>query len=334
MAEPVDIDLQAVTPEEAERLRRLGVRLPSVSETSVDPSKAADYVENRLTAVGFSIYLGGYHLYCTNMNLPIMLPDDDIDFTLQSATPVSYGVYPDRRSADAAVRGANFRPPMLTPFAYYSAAGGAIIAPTIFSPATTPKTILTMASARRTLAETVQRELTTLAISIVGGMILRTVLARLVRIGSQEDNVPRATPRAVRIRPVNGTVNVGGGLEPEARSGCTNLNPINPNSGGPSAGIPNHVRAGFEDIGDIFEPGSVTRIFSRRLRFVDVRWQQAATGSATVMAPGGTLDLNVWTQSPQEVSTLIRSFQQAGFRNVAGNGYVGPGTVITGTWRP
>jgi hypothetical protein len=57
MADPVDIDFQAVTPEEAERLRRLGVRLPTASAASVDPSKAADYIDNRLTAVGFDIYL-------------------------------------------------------------------------------------------------------------------------------------------------------------------------------------------------------------------------------------------------------------------------------------
>jgi hypothetical protein len=228
---------------------------------------------------------------------------------------------------------------MLTPFAYYSAAGGAITAPTIFAPATTPKVILTMASARRLLAESVQRDLSVLAISIVEGMVLRTIFARFVRVGSQEDATPAKPPRPPRIRPVNGTVNAGGGLEAEAQAGCTNLNPVNPNSGGASSGIPNHIRAGLEDIGDIFEPGSVTRIFSRRLRFGDVQWQQAATGSARVMAPGGTLDLNVWTQSQEEVDILIGAFRRAGFRDVTnvdphlGKGFIGPGTVIRGTWK-
>lgn len=332
MPDPVDVELRQVTPEEAERLRRLGIQLPTASEASADPRTSTDFIDNRLTAVGFGIYLGGYHLYCTKMSLPVFLPEDDVDFTLQAATPVSNAVFPDRQSADAAVRAADFRPPMQLPFAYYSGAGGAIIVPTIFSPATAPKTVLTMASARRTLAESVQRDLTMLAISIVGGIILRTVFARLIKAGSSGDDPPEQTPTALKIKPVNGTVNVGGGLEPEARSGCTNLNPINPNSGGPSSGIPNHVRAGFEDIGDVFEQGSVNRIFSRRLRYVDVRWPQAANGSARVMAPGGTFDLNVWTGSKEEADAVIKAFQQAGFRNVRSNGYVGPGTIIEGSW--
>ena len=53
----VDIDLEAVTADEAQRLRNQGVQLPAV-KASVDPRTRADYIDNRLTAVGFSIYLG------------------------------------------------------------------------------------------------------------------------------------------------------------------------------------------------------------------------------------------------------------------------------------
>jgi peptidoglycan hydrolase-like protein with peptidoglycan-binding domain len=137
-----------------------------------------------------------------------------------------------------------------------------------------------------------------------------------------------------RVRPINGTVNVGGtGTALEGVGPCTNLNPLKPGSGGATIDIPNLIKAGFEEIGEIFEPGSVQRLVSRRLRFGDVNWQQAVSGTKRVMAPGGQLELNVWTSGPAEVETLINSFRGAGFDNVRNmTGLDGPGTIITGTW--
>lgn len=133
-----------------------------------------------------------------------------------------------------------------------------------------------------------------------------------------------------RIAPVNGTVNVGGG--PKDGVGVTNLNPIVPGTGGPTAGqIPNHVAAGFEDMGDIFHYGSVNVVKSSRLPFGTVNWQQSATASYRVMATGGRLHLNVWTQSQSEVDQVIQAFTNAGFRNVQNSTkLVGAGTIITG----
>jgi hypothetical protein len=129
-------------------------------------------------------------------------------------------------------------------------------------------------------------------------------------------------------------VNVGGtGTALEGVGPSTNLNPLKPGSGGATIDIPNLIKAGFEEIGEIFEPGSVQRLVSRRLRFGDVNWQQAVSGTKRVMAPGGQLELNVWTSGPAEVETLINSFRGAGFDNVRNmTGLDGPGTIITGTW--
>lgn len=131
-----------------------------------------------------------------------------------------------------------------------------------------------------------------------------------------------------RLRPVNGKVNVGGGLESGSEN-ATNLNPIKPGSGGPARGIPNHVKAGFEDIGKIFEPGSAKVVYSSRLRFGDVNWRQAAAGAAKAMPPGGRLMLNVWTTSPKQATIIVNAFRGAGFRQVRYIGS-GPGTMISG----
>ncbi|MDM0118000.1 hypothetical protein QTI66_38600 [Variovorax sp. J22R133] len=77
----------------------------------------------------------------------------------------------------------------------------------------------------------------------------------------------------------------------ETPTGYTNLNPINPNSGGPSRGIPNHIRAGFEEIGEVIEHATVRQIISNRLRFVDISdWNAAARGAFQVMRPGGRVN--------------------------------------------
>lgn len=116
-----------------------------------------------------------------------------------------------------------------------------------------------------------------------------------------------------RVKPLNGKVSVGGGFE--NRDG-TNLNPINPNSGGPSRNIPNHVLGRMEDMDKLFEPASVRNMISSKLRFVDVNWTQGTNAAAKVMAPGGKVSMNVWCQSGAEEAVLRDAFTRAGFRNV------------------
>ncbi len=128
------------------------------------------------------------------------------------------------------------------------------------------------------------------------------------------------------IRPVNDTVNVGGGGE---IPNVTNLNPIKPGSGGPARGIPNHVKGGMEEMDALFAPGSVKTMNSVRLRYVDVEWQRATQAAARVMPPGGKVSMNIWTQNQQEVAALTTAFERAGFKNVRIWGvFPGPGTML------
>ena len=73
----------------------------------------------------------------------------------------------------------------------------------------------------------------------------------------------------------------------------------------------------------------------KRLPFQTVNWTQSATAASKVMAPGGQLQLNVWTRSQAEVDQIIKAFTDAGFKNVRNMTPkpfdVGAGTVIVGT---
>ena len=146
---------------------------------------------------------------------------------------------------------------------------------------------------------------------------MRTMSAKLI-------NAARGSMRPVRIRPVNGQVNVGGGHE---TPNMTNLNPVKPGSGGPEVGIPNHVRAPMEAMDDIFEPGSVTYIMSSKLRYHDFDWPRATQAAANVMPRGGKVFMNVWCGSDTEARAIAAAFQKAGFERAWVEGH-GPGTII------
>jgi hypothetical protein len=165
------------------------------------PANEADYIENQLHAVGYGIYLFGCHLYCKNLQMPVLLPDSHIDFTVSKAQAIDTQIYSDRAAADAAILSAPAAAEGVTRFAYYRGAGGAIIVPTVFSPATTPITIQTLLTARSLLADEVQKELIVLAISMVGGLVLKTILTRIVRVGSKSADPVPGQPAPLRIKP-------------------------------------------------------------------------------------------------------------------------------------
>lgn len=124
---------------------------------------------------------------------------------------------------------------------------------------------------------------------------------------------PRIRSTTQGLKPVNGKVNVGGGME---TPNMTNLNPCNPNSGRPTKGIPNHVLGGMEDMDAIFAQDSIDVMMSSKLRFADVNWPQAARAAAKVMRRGGKVEMNVWCSSPAEAEALVKAFKEAGFSDV------------------
>jgi hypothetical protein len=156
------------------------------------PKDDADYVDTRMTGVGYSIYLGGFQVYCTGMSLYIEVPNSLVDLNPTKFEPIDAKVYGTLAQANEAIRRAPAKAKGVMPFAYYRGGGGAVIAPTIFSAATTPRIIATLWEARRLLAESVQRDLASLAIGIVGGMVFRAIPGRFLRAGSGDPEPPRA----------------------------------------------------------------------------------------------------------------------------------------------
>jgi hypothetical protein len=294
------------------------------------PKDDARYIDRIVTAVGYSIYIGGYHVFCEGINVPVFVPDNMVDFGLGVANEATNQLFDTIDEAKAAAAACSRKPAI----AYFVGAGGAVVAPTVICPATAPQLVATMFEARRMLSKAVSDELAVLAVSLVGGMILRAVMSRIV--GAQRGGkVPPKSPKGIKIRAKNDQINVGGALEEGSRE-YTNLNPVDPNSGGAARGIPNHVKARFEEIGEIFEPGTVKCIISNRLRFVDVKdWAAAARGAFRVMRSGGRLGtshpasgMNIWAEE-KEVAAMIKAFQDAGFKEVKNVGMKsGPGVVI------
>jgi hypothetical protein len=288
----------------------------TVNLTVYAPKDDADYIDTKMSGIGYHIYLGGFQVVCDGMKTPIHVPNWLLDLKLTKAEPIDAKVYDTLEQANKAIKRAPAKAKGVTPFAYYRGAGGAVIAPTIFSPATTPRIIATYYEARTLYADYVQKALTGVAIGIVGGRVLRVMLGRVYRAftgnSKPQPNAPAPIPRGKTV-PVNNTVNVGGGGE---IPNVTNLTPAKPGFSGPTSGIPNHVQGGMEQMDTLFAPGSVKAMYSNKLRYWDVDWQRATQAAARVMPSGGKVSMNVWTQSQQEVDALKAAFQAAGFKDV------------------
>lgn len=326
-----DLDLPKFSGSSDEVVLELDPTTGEYVYRQIKPKDHARYIDRVVTAVGYSIYLGGYHVYVQGLELPILVPENMVDFSLGSVQDVSETIFGTREEALKAAAGDN---PGQRQVAYFWGAGDAVVCPTVIGPATTPQLYSTIVSAIDQLVKEVQEELVMLAISLVGGMIARTILTRRISV-KRGGNVPArknlpnepAVPAAPKIKPVNGQVSVGGGFENKVGS---NLNPMKPGSGGPTKGIPNHVPGRMEDMADLFEARSVQKMISSRLRYHDVDWAKGTKAAAQVMAPNGKVAMNVWTQSAAEQEALKASFTAAGFKNVrvVRVGYDGSSTMV------
>ncbi len=179
----VEIDLEAPSPQQAEELRRSGVQLPQVSQRTADPRAHRDFVDLRVTAVGFGLTAGGYLLYCEGLPLPVLVPESHVDLGVTSAEPLNTSIYPKRDSAlaDLSAWSPEARQPR---FAYYRGAEGRLIVPTLFSPATTPRIARTMREVRTDLAQTSERDLKVLLLTLTGTKVLQGIFSRVLRVDS------------------------------------------------------------------------------------------------------------------------------------------------------
>jgi hypothetical protein len=161
-----------------------------------NPGQQVEYIDQRLTAVGYGVYLGGVHVYCDNLALPIFVPSAEINYSLTNVTAISKTVFADRASAFQAVAATKSAAGGPTPFAYYRGVGGALIVPTVFSPATTPHIDQTIRTAMVVLANDVKNEMTVLAGTLAGLQVMKTLAARIIRWSQGKPNsIPGPPPR-------------------------------------------------------------------------------------------------------------------------------------------
>ena len=124
----VDVDFEVPTPQRAEALRQRGVTLPRLSSGAADPRTHRDFIDRRVTAVGFGLTAGGYLLYCEGLALPVLVPEAHVQLGLTSAEPLNSSLYPDRDTAlEELAAGASGAGP--TRYAYYRGAAGALVVP-------------------------------------------------------------------------------------------------------------------------------------------------------------------------------------------------------------
>ncbi len=239
--QPIDVDFEVASPRRAEELRQRGLHLPRATQGLGDPQEHRDFIDPRVTAVGFGLTAGGYLLYCEGLPLPVLVPESHVDLRLTRATPLNASIYPDREAAladvtasDSATRHARY--------AYYRGAGGALIVPTVFSLATTPRIAQTMLEVRKGLSETGQRELKVLLLTMTGTRVLQGVFSRVVRVSSEptlrpltrkaeaggEAPVPRQqAPGSTASAPVPGSLAPSPGLV-QALTGSNPTRPVAP----------------------------------------------------------------------------------------------------------
>ena len=171
------------------------------------PKDDPDYIDARMTNVSYNIYQFGFLVDCSGMSTPIHVSESMVDLNPTKYEPIDAKVYDTLAHANEAIRRAPAKAKGVMPFAYYRGAGGAVISPTIFSPATTPRTIATFLEARRLYAEFVQKAMVGLAIGLAGGVILRVALGPFLRASPTGPKPPRAAlpprpepPAVTRLR--------------------------------------------------------------------------------------------------------------------------------------
>ena len=98
------VEIRTIPPQEQVALPPgAQLRLPEVGKEAADPRTDRNYVDNRVKAAGYSIWLFGYNLYFEGVDRPIHVPWPLVNFGLNRASRVSSVVFPDYDSAVKAV---------------------------------------------------------------------------------------------------------------------------------------------------------------------------------------------------------------------------------------
>ena len=143
-------------------------------------SQSPDYVDTRMVYLEWGLLLGGFNIYLDEFKTPpIFIPLSLVEDRAASASAgdrIFDTIAEARESVAAYTRKGDASPR----HAYYRGQGG-VIAPTVFSVATTPRIMATLFEARRQFAEFAERAMTSLLFGAVINKVLGLFYGRALK---------------------------------------------------------------------------------------------------------------------------------------------------------
>jgi hypothetical protein len=196
-------EVEAPSLEQVPQDQSAGVNLPAVSKEAADPQANVDYIDRRVTAVGYGIY-DGFMIFC-GLSQPINVSERLMYFGGGKYESASSEIFDDYGTASKQLPYGPPAPGAALPYAYFRVGNTGVIAPTTFSSTTTPRIVKSGWAAAQELKRQVQTELVYIALSIIGGMAVRALAAPPKIVGSEVETKPPTPteptiPRSIRPR--------------------------------------------------------------------------------------------------------------------------------------
>jgi hypothetical protein len=141
---------------------------------NADPRELSDWIDRRITQVGFSLGLAGFVLWSEGAQRPMFVHESQFAFDATPMAPADMRVY---ENLDAAVGALPQGPPAPGApglFNFHRAPGGTIV-PTLFTPQTAPRTVEAARDARQRLIDEFTVEFVELGIGMAAPRIVSGV---------------------------------------------------------------------------------------------------------------------------------------------------------------
>jgi hypothetical protein len=285
-----------------------------------DPAQHGNYVERAIKSVGIPILGGPYYLY---HKAGAMLTNPDAVVLQRSAVSLDGDplagaaiairkVYKTRAGADAAV--AAFAVPGT--YTYYVGLGGHIF-PTVISDTSAPALCASLRIAvddEKKYARAAARLSIDLALWYVGARFgmkapAEAAPAEAAEAASAAKQAQALAAEAAKDGKV--VVNLGGTGE------VANAINVNPLTAQQVKDVPNLVKAGAEELGSLFKPGTVDKIVSNNVVRGTVDWGRAARGSFDVLKSGGQVSIAPYAGDlAAQLQEVKAALEAAKFTNV------------------
>lgn len=128
----------------------------------------------------------------------------------------------------------------------------------------------------------------------------------------------QAIVKAIQGRGAQVIVNIGGeaGSEEIAKWGVDQIALNNQvRMGIAKRFVPNLVKANGEQIGEVFGPNTINKVVSRRLD-ANFDVNKLAQGAFRVLKPGGTVEMQIYSNNPAFATAFKTALKNAGFKNI------------------